>query len=273
MKKPAAVFIDIDNTLIPSGNGSEISEANLKALQALQEEKIYVILATGRSEKDALQINEKIRINDYGNYLIVANGSKIFGYEREILNENFLERHDFDDLIAFAKKNNYNIKFSNIDSIYNNFNRFNKVINSFYKRYQFTNYEQIAIEKFEKDNFAKVGFFFFKTEEAARELEKLKQAFPHLEIVLTGRGHYIEITNGSVNKAYGAQLLADLLDFKLESSIAFGDSMNDFPLFEAVGFAVAMKNSMKDLLQVADYETLSAADDGVAHFVNEKILV
>ncbi len=272
MKKPAAIFIDIDNTLIPSGGGIEVSSANLKALQDLQKANIYVILATGRSEKDAIEINKKIRINGYGDYLIVANGSKIFGSELEVLNENFLSKKDFNSLIEYAKTNNYNIKFSNIDSIYNNFNKFNKVINNFYKRYQFTNYDQIAAEKFEKDNFAKIGFFFFKKEDAKRELSNLRQEFKHLEIALTGRGHYIEITNGCVNKAYGAQLLANLLNFNLKSAVAIGDSMNDFPLFEAVGFSVAMKNSMKNLLEVADYETLSAADDGVAYFINEKIL-
>jgi hydroxymethylpyrimidine pyrophosphatase-like HAD family hydrolase len=46
--------------------------------------------------------------------------------------------------------------------------------------------------------------------------------------------------------------------------MSFGDGMNDLTMIEAAGVGVAMSNACQEVLDAADYITLSNDEDGVA---------
>ena len=50
--------------------------------------------------------------------------------------------------------------------------------------------------------------------------------------------------------------------------IAIGDGLNDIPLLEMAGVAVAMGNAFPEVKQVSDYITLDVEQQGVAAAVN-----
>ena len=63
----------------------------------------------------------------------------------------------------------------------------------------------------------------------------------------------------------------EILDIKKEESIAIGDDNNDLPMFEQVGYKVAMDNAIDIVKEKADEITLSNDEDGVAVYL-EKLL-
>jgi hydroxymethylpyrimidine pyrophosphatase-like HAD family hydrolase len=54
----------------------------------------------------------------------------------------------------------------------------------------------------------------------------------------------------------------------MENVCAFGDYDNDISMLESVGFGVAMGNCIKSLLDVANYQTDTNDNEGVAKAVD-----
>ena len=51
--------------------------------------------------------------------------------------------------------------------------------------------------------------------------------------------------------------------------VGVGDSYNDFPLLMACGLKAAMGNSVKEILDIADYVAPSVDDDGLANVIEK----
>jgi Cof subfamily protein (haloacid dehalogenase superfamily) len=74
----------------------------------------------------------------------------------------------------------------------------------------------------------------------------------------------IEVSAPGVTKASGLTWAADYLGVPAERIVAFGDMPNDVPMLRFAGHGVAMKNAHPDAVAVANEVTASNADDGVA---------
>ncbi|WP_088076004.1 MULTISPECIES: Cof-type HAD-IIB family hydrolase [Bacillaceae] len=81
--------------------------------------------------------------------------------------------------------------------------------------------------------------------------------------------HVIEIVKSGVNKAVGLKKIADYYNIPQERVIAFGDEDNDLEMLEYARYGVAMKNAIDDLKSVANEQTLTNEEDGVAHYLEE----
>ena len=82
---------------------------------------------------------------------------------------------------------------------------------------------------------------------------------------------YIEVANHDTSKGKGVNVLLNQLyaNIDKENTFGFGDNYNDVPLFEAVGFGVAMGNARLELKAMAQAVTLTNKEHGVARFLNE----
>jgi hydroxymethylpyrimidine pyrophosphatase-like HAD family hydrolase len=74
------------------------------------------------------------------------------------------------------------------------------------------------------------------------------------------------------SKASGVADLAHQLDIPLSQIMAIGDNMNDIEMIEQAGWGVAMGQSIKPVLAIADAVTASNANDGVAQAIERYIL-
>ncbi|WP_218240597.1 HAD family hydrolase, partial [Pseudomonas sp. 2822-17] len=77
------------------------------------------------------------------------------------------------------------------------------------------------------------------------------------------REHAYDVIRESVNKGFAVQKVLDLLGFKKEDAIAFGDGMNDNEMLSLVGNGFAMGNAHPDLLPYANRETTSVTNSGI----------
>ncbi|MEV7726998.1 HAD family hydrolase [Streptomyces sp. NPDC087917] len=76
--------------------------------------------------------------------------------------------------------------------------------------------------------------------------------------------HTVELQPPGIDKAVGLGRAAEELGVPGSATIAFGDMPNDVPMFAWAGWGVAMANSHRELMAVADEVTLSNEADGIA---------
>lgn len=80
--------------------------------------------------------------------------------------------------------------------------------------------------------------------------------------------YFIEVFKKNVSKASGAITVKQLLN--ADKIVAFGDNMNDIPLFELADEAYAVSNACDDLKQIATAVIASNDEDAVANFLLER---
>ena len=80
--------------------------------------------------------------------------------------------------------------------------------------------------------------------------------------------YFLEIISGTVSKASGALEVKEIVG--ADKIIAFGDNLNDIPLFEIADEAYAVSNAESKLKAIASATIGSNDEDAVAEFILEK---
>ena len=80
--------------------------------------------------------------------------------------------------------------------------------------------------------------------------------------------YFLEVLSSEVNKGTAASFVKDYIG--AEKMIAFGDNLNDIPLFEAADEAYAVSNGHERLKAIADGVIGDNNSDAVATFIYEK---
>ncbi len=97
-------------------------------------------------------------------------------------------------------------------------------------------------------------------------LKSLPHVFPKL-LFTSSVPNNIEINDPKANKGDGLKFLAEYLRLPIESTLAFGDGLNDMSMIESAGVGAAMSNGIPELKAVADYIAPSNNENGVAEGV------
>ena len=97
--------------------------------------------------------------------------------------------------------------------------------------------------------------------------EKLCQELsPWYDYIIHGGsfvGRTIEFIMKGCSKGLAMSVMSNVLGYKKNDVIAFGDSNNDLPMFQAAGYTVAMGNGSEELKAKADYVTGTLEEDGI----------
>jgi Cof subfamily protein (haloacid dehalogenase superfamily) len=101
--------------------------------------------------------------------------------------------------------------------------------------------------------------------QALEELEaELKPRFAGKLFISKSLPYFLEFAHPDVSKGSGLQFVADRLGFTAAEAVASGDGENDRELLEWAGFAVAVENAHREILERADLVVPPAANEGVA---------
>lgn len=104
-----------------------------------------------------------------------------------------------------------------------------------------------------------------------RNFECCPEVLPKLQALgmfsIESDGHNLEVMCKSVSKGDSLARLANHLNIPIKEIAAFGDAGNDKSMLTQVGWGVAMGNATPEIKAAAPFSTLSNAEDGIAHFI------
>lgn len=105
----------------------------------------------------------------------------------------------------------------------------------------------------------------YTTDKILREnlLKSLPFVFPNA-LFTSSVPNNIEINDPKANKGDGLKFLAEYLGISVESTLAFGDGLNDMSMIKNAGIGAAMSNGIDELKAIADYIAPDNNHDGVA---------
>lgn len=242
-----AIIFDLDGTAFPNTKEARISRDLIKTIRTAQR-KFVLSAATGRVLDLCRPVLKELEIRDLS---IISGGTQIINpLTEEIIWEEVISQQEVKEIIEILKPFPYEIFFSD------------EMSSTTAER------KKPQVERF-------INVKYVCLEDSYKIIEKLKALtliVPH-KVRSWKRGAYdIHITNAKATKSHAIEILLEKLDLKKDEVIGVGDSDNDLPIFESVGFKVAVGNATKILKEKADYIAPSVEEDGLVKVIEERLI-
>lgn len=250
-----AVFFDIDGTLYDYKTG--VIDSTKKAVNKIRENGHLAIICTGRS-KAMLPEEEVISLGFDG--VIAGCGTYIDYDEKNILNEE-IQLPLVMNTVKLLQENSFIPILEGPEYIYfDNEGYEGKLKEALEKFSHFLGDRRKSITgNEEKINVNKISVRFFDKS----KLDKIRDILQKDYNLIFHESATMELIPKKYSKAKGIEILIEKLGIKREDTYAFGDSNNDLEMIRYVAHGVAMGNSTKALLEVADYITDDIKKDGI----------
>lgn len=263
MRNYKAIFIDIDGTL--KTDSREISDKTKKVFSKLKSMGVLVVICSGRPIDYVTEVSKECNAS---NYIIASNGGDAYDYEKHF--SIFCNKMSVDscsklyDISIFCDAK-FMMHTNNISVI-----DFSKYIIE--NKLSLNN----PIEEFLLKNNVAQCVIYSKTLEpikkANTEVEKLKDIIVNNktfslidESIPLVKNAFIDVTNIDTSKGLGIRKLLDYLNISKKETVGIGDGLNDLPMFENVGFKIAMGNAFDEVKELSDMITDNNNTDGVAN--------
>lgn len=247
-----AIVLDLDGTLLNSKK--EVSERSRKAILEVYNKGIVVIFATARPPRSVnaflSQKLQDIAAVVYYNGALVKDDT--IGYRQHYP----IESATTAEIIEYVATRQHEARLS-IESediwyshqILDYKNAMNTVTNPII----------VSLNELKKIQASKVLITDYPC------YEQLQKQFEHkVNLVCTDAGTLIQIMAKGISKERAITDLCIQKDILMSSVMAFGDDWNDFELFRACGFPIAMGNAIPELKDVAYFITDTNDEEGVA---------
>lgn len=269
MNSKRLLFFDLDGTLNISGQ--RIRDDIVAALIKVQHDGHGIFISTGRLQSSIPDSTRSIPFNggiySAGRHL-VADGKTIMDCYMDSIILEELEKRLSTFHIKQSIETNNGVYIDEYDKqwgiTYDDWQRLTNVIGG---------KNQHKIEEYEYNCTYKIVFVINNPydvnaiNEAVNEINRkyscsletviFGQMIPNIPLLIG------EISDGSVNKGTGLLNICEYYGVDPNCTIAFGDSMNDASIIKQAGIGVAMSNSDKSLLSIADLVCGSVGADGI----------
>lgn len=249
---------DLDGTLL---NNGELSENNYKAVKQLQENGIEFVMASGRN------ITE-IKLVDFRDIVcpkVLINGGVVIDEDYNVISATYMSYEEMATILGYINKYKVGAIFYGTE-----------------KRYAVN--VSIMADSFKADGDV-FGPNFFNDLKEIKSLDEIDVDICKVEVmdgvrfdmlkemgdkilttkkfgVTSSYPNNIEVTPLNVDKFRGLKSILEKNDYKDDEVAIFGDSDNDFELFENVTESYAMGNANDRIKSHAKYVIGSCEDDG-----------
>ena len=247
------LFFDIDGTV---AEWDYIPESTAKALAAAKERGHWLIVNTGRTRAS---INRQVRSLPFDGY-ISGCGNHIYLGEEALLSSS-LSQERCQEIVDLLRENGVPAFFEAEDQIYFDSRAcahnswLDRVKKSFGIRGLGQEIEETGVRPFDK-------FLVFPRDRETEE--KLEREFSRdLHCFHSADGVW-EVIQKGYSKATGIDFLCERLQVDPKDCYAFGDSVNDVDMLQAVGTGIAMGNGDPRIFPHAAYRTSALREDGIA---------
>ena len=257
---PKLIALDLDGTLFRKDK--TISSHSIDVLRRCREKGHYVVIATGRTEKDC----ERIFPDILPTALISSDGAYV-RYGEEVLLQKTIPKATFSALMAWCRACP-NIKDILIDTPTG---YIMSSVPSLPQQYlnDFLNVTTIveSLDGIETKT-AAYGLNVDTSEPA--EVAALAQSFP--DIRLMRFESMFTLWPADTGKWPALEILSARLNIAKQDIIAFGDECNDIEMIEKSGTGVAMANAIEAVKAVSNHICDTNDNDGIAKWLADNLL-
>lgn len=244
------VFTDLDRTLLKD-NGT-FSKANIRAMKAIANNNIKLIIATGRNILSA----KKVLTNEHCfDYLMFSSGAGIIQWQgKEIIYENHINKEDTKRAINVLLK--YDVDFMVHDVIPENHKFYYWVHHSLpdFKR-RIKIYKEFAkpLEMNHSPTKATQLLAILKQDEEEK-FERIKNELGFVKVIratspLDNRSIWLEIFPQNISKGHSAEWLCNKFGIEKNETVGIGNDFNDVDLLEMTHQSFVVANAPDELKQ------------------------
>ncbi|MCA5012924.1 MULTISPECIES: Cof-type HAD-IIB family hydrolase [unclassified Enterococcus] len=247
-KIQAVAFFDLDGTLL--NEKSEITSEISTAIQALKDNHVLPLIATGRTIVEIEHIMKDSGIDS----AIVMNGQLIQVEGKNVYSNEFTPE-EVAKMQKHVKQQGHEISYYNDRHIW--CSGHNEIVSN---AYAFIHSKPPMIDPFNTEN-KTVNMMLVLSEDGD---EHYLEHFPEMTFYRNGP-YSIDTVRKGVSKGSGVQNLFKSLDLPKVPTFAFGDGINDLALFDACDNKIAMGNARAELKERSSYITKKNTDGGIVH--------
>jgi len=260
------IFFDVDGTLMTTKN--ILPESTKQAIKELKEVGHIPVISTGRPPGMLESVAEELGVENY----ISLNGQYIV-IQGEPIYSNPLPTDELEQLIETSYEQGDRTFLLTHDKVIGN-TFMSEMMDPDFLTYVYTHLHdlplEVTLELFKhmtekplpRDRYENEDILtaFVNTSEANDDF--YREHFPNLHYTRATPFIGEALMKGS-HKAAGVERIVKYFEMKMTDTIAFGDSLNDIEMLEAVETGVAMGNGREELKNIADYVTADVEDDGI----------
>jgi Cof subfamily protein (haloacid dehalogenase superfamily) len=261
------IVTDIDGTLLDSDHN--LSERNLKALKAANEQGVKIVLATGKAAIAGKTIIEQVGFPMYGIYvqglLLMDENGRIFG--QQTLHPDIARQ-----AITYADERGFSIIAYGSNGLYV------RTINAYVRDYTVPYHEALPEAVGPLQNILwNTAIHKLSIAGEARAITGLRwqlnsQFNGKARILQAGVPEMVEVLPPGGGKGAGLKTLLKELSIKPEHVLAIGDAENDIDMIQMAGIGVAVGNADDKTKAAAKYVVASNDDDGFAEAIERFVL-
>ena len=256
------IVLDIDGTL--TNSIKEITPRTKEALIKIQEQGIYVAIASGRPTPGTKKVASELQLERFGNYVLSFNGGRVINCKTgEVVLDKTIPAEMAWELCDVARENGVGIMTYDSECALAG----TEVIDEYMElEARINNIELKQLGHF-KDcvDFPVNKCLMTGEPEHLVELEKkLKKKYAGKLNIFRSEPFFLELMPKGIDKASVLKNFLPFLGITRDEVICCGDGYNDKTMIEFAGLGVAMANAREEVKAVADYVTASNDEDGIA---------
>lgn len=246
-----AIVLDLDRTLLRTDK--TLSEYTISVLKKCRQKGIAVMVATARPLRTTLPVCDHICFDS----MVVSNGARILCGNQKT--EYTIAPECGEELLkALQCQEDLRISLETGDCAYSN-----KPIGE---------YETILCDDLsalvKSEDIMKILVHFDRED----TLERVKKVLPEELYCTVSGGWLIQIMDRRATKWNGIRTMLEMENISPEETAYFGDDQDDLEPIRLCGLGVAVSNANEKVKAAADVVCESNDEDGVARFLEQKLL-
>ncbi|WP_112180603.1 MULTISPECIES: HAD family hydrolase [Paraliobacillus] len=255
------LFLDIDGTILKADH--TIDDSTKNAIKQVKEQGIEIFLATGRPLHEVIDIAEELDVHSFIGY----NGAYAIYQDKEILNKP-MKQETVEHFLRVCEANPHEmVLYTHNKSLMTSMEAdVIKDFSSYFDLKDTSLYTSAYVDNI-------LGITLMNLNEDDPGLYETDEPIFFSQVNVEGLMHSYDVIRESVNKGRAIKHVIELLGFEKDSTIAFGDGMNDKQMLAFVEEGFAMGNAHTDLFAFAKHRTTSVDDNGIFNGLKQLGLV
>lgn len=259
------VFMDIDGTLID--DQQRVQPITQSVIRLLAQKNVQFYIATGRMYQSAAIVRESLTPN----MGIVASNGSVYSLDDQIV-KHHLAPEVIPMIIELCTAYGVNSFFFGTQKVY-----YTQQLPDYFKQS-----DQNRIASGKPDDYvhltagnltpaivADIINGIIIEDQDLTKLTPIRERLGALEglTISTSNPNNIELIPDGISKASAIQAIQESLQIDQRHTFAFGDGMNDAPMFTVADLSVAMGNAQPAVKEAAHYQTNANDEDGIGRFL------